>query len=295
MRVSPWELALMEGPAAPAAAPDAAEAAQDEPENIESEEPVNVKLLRAPTAPTEEEVEIHESGGHPNFRSWCRACVAGAARNSQHRALDRTDVAIPTLHADYAFMGEKDETEERDARCMPILVLKIDKDRYIHAHAVPAKGLKHPWGARKLADAMVQNDFPRMIVKTDQEPAILDVKREALKIATEEAGIEGIPEESQAYVSPTNGTAEQAVQAIERKVRTLKFAVEALHALKLPPNHVLLAWAVEFAGQIESRMHKYTGDGRTAFELRRGEPYRRKLPPFGEKVSAITLGKKKMK
>ena len=132
-------------------------------------------------------------------------------------------------------------------------------------------------------------------MKTDQEPAILEVKREAGKLAREEGGIEIVPEESQAYVSPTNGIAEQAIQAIERKVRTLKFSVEQLHGVKLPPNHPLLVWAVEYAGQIESRTHRYTGVGRTAFELRRGKPYKRKLPPFGEKVMALTLGKKKMK
>ena len=105
----------------------------------ESEEPLNLRPLRAPEAPTVEEIEVHEAAGHPNFRSWCRACVAGAARDSQHRAQDKSEIAVPTLHADYGFMGEKDEVEEKDARCMPILVLKFDKDKFLHSHAVPAK------------------------------------------------------------------------------------------------------------------------------------------------------------
>ena len=43
-------------------------------------------------------------------------------------------------------------------------------------------------------------------------------------------------------------------------------------------------------------MHRYVSrDGRTAFGLRRGQPYRRQLPIFGEKVAAMVLGKKKMK
>ena len=146
-----------------------------------------------------------------------------------------------------------------------------------------------------MADSILQRGFPKVIVKTDQEPAILEVKREAAKLVRDEGGIEVVPEESQAYVSPTNGIAEQAIQAIERKVRTLKYSVEQLHGVKLPPNHAILPWCVEFAGQIESRMHRYSGIGRTAFELRRGKTYKRKLPPFGEKVAALTLGKKKIK
>ena len=144
-----------------------------------------------------------------------------------------------------------------------------------------------------MADSLLQSGYPKVIVKTDQEPAILEVKREAAKLVREEGGIEIVPEESQAYVSPTNGIAEQAIQAIERKVRTLKFSVEQLHGVKLPPNHPLLVWAVEYAGQIESRTHRYTGVGRTAFELRRGKAYKRKLPPYGEKVMALTLGRRK--
>ena len=144
---------------------------------------MNVRPFRAPEASTTEKIETHEAAGHPNFRSWCRACVAGAARDSQHRAQDRSEIAVPTLHADYGFMGAKDEAEERDARCMPILVLKFDKDKFLHSHAVPAKGLKHPWGARKMADSILRNGYPKVIVKTDQEPAILEVKREAAKLS----------------------------------------------------------------------------------------------------------------
>ena len=62
--------------------------------------------------------------------------------------------------------------------------------------------------------------------------------------------------------------AEAAKLVREGKVRTLKFAVEQLHGMKLPPNYPLLVWAVECAGQIESKTHRYTGVGRTAFETK---------------------------
>ena len=75
----------------------------------------------------------------------------------------------------------------------------------------------------------------------------------------------------------------------------MKFSVEELHDVKLPANHPLLVWAVEYASQVTNRAHRYAGDGRTAFELRRGKAYRRALPVFGEKVAAMVLGKKKQK
>ena len=122
----------------------------------------------------------------------------------------------------------------------------------------------------------------------------------AIRLARENTAIEVVPEESNECVSQTHSFVEQAVQAVhavqaERKVRTLKFSVEELHDVTLPPNHPLLVWSVEYASQITNRMHRHTGVGRPAFELRRGKPTRRALPSFGEKVTAMVLGTKKMK
>eukprot|EP00971_Amphidinium_carterae_P009545 188386-Amphidinium_carterae.1 len=39
-------------------------------------------------------------------------------------------------------------------------------------------------------------------------------------------------------------------------------------------------------------MHRYPGLGRTAWELRKGRSYRRKLPQFSEVVMAMPVGKR---
>ena len=132
-------------------------------------------------------------------------------------------------------------------------------------------------------------------MKSDGEPAIVEMKREAVKRAREEVAVEVIFEESHAYVSQTNGVIEQAVGAVEAKTRTLKFAVEEMHSVKLEPNSPVLTWAVSYAGQMISRAHRYSSDGRTAYELRKGKPYKRRLPIFGEKVLAMSLGKRRLK
>ena len=55
--------------------------------------------------------------------------------------------------------------------------------------------------------------YPRIILKSDNEPAIIELKREAIKTVREELGVEVVPEESMAYQSETAGVIEQAVQA----------------------------------------------------------------------------------
>ena len=99
----------------------------------------------------------------------------------------------------------------------------------------------------------------RSFCKTGKNRAILELRRAAIRLATEETAIEMVPEESNEHVSQTNGFVEQAVQAVERKVRRLRFSVEELHNVTLPPNYPLLVWAVEYASQITHRSHVYTG------------------------------------
>ena len=44
----------------------------------------------------------------------------------------------------------------------------------------------HPWEGGKLADATVQSGYPKIILKTDNEPAMLELKRAAIRLAREE-------------------------------------------------------------------------------------------------------------
>ena len=133
----------------------------------ESEEPVNVRPLRAPWEPTKEEQDIHETSGHAQSRAWCSSCLAGAGRDTALVRVERPhERAIPVLAADYCFMGERDG--DANPRCIPILVMQFDVGTWMHSHAVPNKGTRHPWGTRKLADAMVQSGFPKIISKNRQ-------------------------------------------------------------------------------------------------------------------------------
>ena len=264
---------------------------------VEDSEPSNLRAMRAPRDPTQQEIEEHEAAGHSPYRQWCRACVAGAGRRDRHiRQKQEEEKAVPTLSLDYAFMGGPTADGAGRAVDMPILVTKCSADRWVTSDPVPAKGTSiHAYGARCLAEAIVQTGFPKLILKSDDEAAIKELKREAVKLAREEVNVEVVMEESMDYVSETNGPVEQAVRQIEDKIRTLKFAMEEMHGTKVDSDAPVLKWAVRYAGQIMSRAHRYEADGRTSYELRKGKPYRRALPIFGEKVSAMTLGKRRMK
>ena len=72
------------------------------------------KKLPDPIEPTREERDAHNLSGCAVFRSWCRHCMRGRAREWSHRSAwrDKEGNQIPTIYADYGYLCAKSETAE---------------------------------------------------------------------------------------------------------------------------------------------------------------------------------------
>jgi hypothetical protein len=205
-------------------------------------------------------------------------------------AADSDESALPTVAIDYAYLG--DPAKDSEDKASPILVLRSGRDRWTYSEVYPAKGVQNPWCAKRLAVELAMLPWTRFIFKSDQEPAILALKAEALKILKVLAAKEVVLEESPVGDSQSNGLAECAVREVKGVVRSLRWALEELHGMKVENTSTVLPWLVRHAGSMISRTRR-GADGRTAFELRKGRCYRRRLPPFGEKVLYLEAGKLK--
>ena len=75
--------------------------------------------------------------------------------------------------------------------------------------------------------------WQRFTLKSDQEPAILALKAEAVKIVQSVTGKDIVLEESPVGDSQSNGLAEGAVKEIKGVVRSLRWALEELHGVKI--------------------------------------------------------------
>ena len=65
------------------------------------------KRAADPRVPTEAEVREHNLT-HVPCRSWCVHCVRGRGESAEHRRQQsRPEGAVPELHLDYCFMGQK--------------------------------------------------------------------------------------------------------------------------------------------------------------------------------------------
>ena len=95
--------------------------------------------------------------------------------------------------------------------------------------------------------------------------------------------VDFVMEESPVEEHQSNGTIEMAVRGIHKQVRVVKNALEERMKCEVPSRHPILAFLVEHAGKLMSR-YEVGRDGRTAYELHAGKPYRRQIVEFGERV-----------
>ena len=151
----------------------------------ESEEAREVKAPRIPDAPSRAQVLQHRLTHRP-FRSWCPHCVRGKGRADQHRRSSQKDIEsdIPKLASDYFFIGQRrpaggeerereEDQAEREGQT-PIIVLKDTKSKALFAHVCPRKGAHEAVVTRLVADLNTLG-YKRVLVRTDGEPAILDL------------------------------------------------------------------------------------------------------------------------
>ena len=71
-------------------------------------EGVDVKVMKRPEEPTQEEIDKHMCT-HIPFRSWCSHCVMGKAKNSRHAKRGSQENEVPVVSIDYTFMGSDDK------------------------------------------------------------------------------------------------------------------------------------------------------------------------------------------
>ena len=101
-----------------------------------------------------------------------------------------------------------------------------------------------------------------MVLKSDQDPAMLSLKRTVA--VTRRA--ETCPIESPVRESKANGAMERAIRTWQGQLRALKSFFEQRIGQKLPAEHVLLEWLVLWTAEILNRTRIHEG-GRTTYEM----------------------------
>ena len=150
-------------------------AIDEEGEEEEIEEGAKPKMIMLPTMPSAREVEEHNMT-HCPYRAWCEECVMGAGVAGGHRKVG--DVGeVPVVSIDYMWLEERGHEE----RGSPILVGCDNRSGTIFAHVVLEKGA-NSYAIKRLAGELGRLGYPKIILKSDQEPSIRALKEAIMDV-----------------------------------------------------------------------------------------------------------------
>ena len=238
----------------------------------------STKKMQDPTLPSQEEVDEHNKA-HLPFRSWCRHCVRGRGREASHQRT-KEKPGMSEVHFDFFFMGK----EGQPGRTIPIAAVKERLTGMLMASVVPTKTTGTFIAQRVMAFLQeVGCEFGDLTVKSDQEEAIKGVVRDVGRLRAASGGGRYVEECSPVGASASNGVVERGIQSIEGQVRVLLDALESRWKVKIPVDHPVICYIIEYAAFVINRF-EVGHDGKTNFERCKGKKAKTLGIEFGEAV-----------
>ena len=248
---------------------------EEEDEGDVFEEGARAKVKIVSDKPSKREIEEHMAT-HIPFRSWCPHCVRGKSKSTPRaKRKEGEEEEVPVISVDYMYMEAEDPGKGVG---MPILVSRDRKSKWINAAVVPQKG-NCAYAIKRLSEDIGALGYSRVVLKSDQEPAIKELKARVKMERAEDI----IMEEAPAYEHRANGEVERAIQTVQGQVRTLKSALEARYRTTMGQDWSVLPWMVRHAGNSISRYLK-GADGLTAYRRLKGREFKKEAAEFGEGV-----------
>ena len=102
-----------------------------------------------------------------------------------------------------------------------------------------------------------------MILKSDNEPAIVRLLREALKVLRVEGVEQAAEEHPPPYDPQSNGAIEVGVKLVKGHFKTMRSSLEARVGFKIPVKHPVMEWLIVHAAGVLTWTSRGV-DGRTA-------------------------------
>ena len=119
----------------------------------------------------------------------------------------------------------------------------------------------------------------KVLLKTDNEPALVDLRNGVIEKLDQEVLVERPPKGE----SQSNGSVENAMKLFKGMLKTLRLDVERRLEGSIPSFHPIVAWLIEHTGE-NLTTYMIGKDGKTAYERLFGKPLHEETPEFGECV-----------
>ena len=170
------------------------------------------KRLRSPKSPTQEEIDEHEVTDHTTYRTWCGHCVRARGLRERHVKVsedEKAQRAFPMISLDYFWKGANDREREHE---LPSLQVKDEHSGMTWACVVPAKGPDR-FAVDYVLGILDECGYKRIILKSDNEPAIKSLKTKVKEVAK----VEIVLEEGKTGDKPSTGAVEVSVRESKRQ------------------------------------------------------------------------------
>ena len=162
-----------------------------------------VSVAKSPCAPTHEDRERHNAS-HLPYRSWCDVCVQARGKEDPNKKVKaKTEEAVPTIVMDYKTFGQNDEDEN-----LTSIIIRDKRTTTTAGHICECKGTDDNWVVNKIVKDIEEMGYTDIILKTDGEPAIVQLATEVKNRRNKSTILQNPP----AYDPAANGVAERAVQ-----------------------------------------------------------------------------------
>ncbi len=180
---------------------------------------------------------------------------------------------VPTIAMDYTYMGSNDD------HTFPTLVVRDGTSGATMATVVKNKGVTDDWAVDQVVNFINFLAYNRVVLKSDQEPSIAELKTAIKRKFEGEAAME----ESPVKDSRSNGMIEGAIREVQGMTRTLKDQIEHNTGMSIGSEHALIPWLIQHAGHLIT-CYKTQKDGRSPYQRLRGKRATTYLVPLGEKI-----------
>ena len=254
---------------------------------MEAEDALTPQFARTEHAPSQEEIDSHEISHWP-YRSWCPSCIQGAAISDPHRRGNHTS-ELPIISIGYSSLSSEDQESEG---AMPVLNIKDSWSKKVAAEIVPRKG-NNEYALEVLTDFIKQTGYKRIILKSDQEPAILSLKDFA---ASALPHVNVTMETSPIGESSSNSIIESQIRRTTALVRVHETCLESHLQKPLETSADIIPWMVRHCAKVFN-YYRRNNDGRTPWEIERGRKFNKQMAIVGESVWFLlpsSLGKWKL-
>jgi hypothetical protein len=173
--------------------------------------------------------------------------------------------------------------ESGEDEIIKILVAKCHASKCIFAHVVPQKGVDTTlYAVERLKRDVMWLGHTRIVLKSDNERAILALLRTTLRVLQKEVEIDNVQESHPAAYDPSsNGSTENAAKQVANQIATLRSCLEERIAKRVPVTHCLFAWLVEHAAWLLTTRQRQS-DGLTPHQRLRGRAFKTDMLGFGE-------------